>query len=105
MDALKGKVIKSCLQKKENELIATDFGKKLIAIIDDSLKVPNTTAEMKYKLSEIVVGKKRLGEYLDEIITMRRRNLQYLEIIKFPIKELAGVVTCTQSSNMQSLSY
>ena len=72
------------MTKIKKELVPTEFGISLIENVDQSLTLPDATAEMEYALSEIAAGKKRLSEYMDEMITMVYQNIQFAENRKFP---------------------
>ena len=93
-DALKGKPIEPCLKKVKNELVPTKFGISLIDNVDESLTIPDTTAEMEYALSEIATGKRSLAEYSDELMEMVHANIQYAEQRKFPVQQKEGQETC-----------
>lgn len=90
----KGKKIDPCMKKVKKELVPTDFGTRLIENIDPAFTVPDTTAEMEYALAEIAAGKKKLSEYMDEVITMVHQNIQYAENRKFPLPLGKEAIAC-----------
>ena len=83
-DKLKGKSIEPCLQKKGKELRPTDFGKMMIEHVNVRLTVPDTTAEMEYRLTEIAQGKQTLAKYLDEVVSVLYESIQHAEQHVFP---------------------
>lgn len=93
-DVIKGKTIEPCMKKVKKELVPTDFGIRLIENIDPSFTVPDTTAEMEYALTEIAEGKKTLAEYMDEVITLVHKNIQYAENKKFPLPPGQETIPC-----------
>ena len=82
--AMNGKPVAPCMTKIKKELVPTEFGTSLIENVDQSLTLPDATAEMEYALSEIAAGKKSLSEYMDEMITMVYQNIQFAENRNFP---------------------
>lgn len=84
-DTMNGKPVEPCMTKIKKELVPTEFGTSLIENVDQSLTLPDATAEMEYVLSEISAGKKSLSEYMDEMITMVHQNIQFAENRKFPL--------------------
>lgn len=82
---IKGKPMIPCLEKKKKELVPTEFGIKLIENVDQTLTVPDTTAEMEYALTEIAQKKKTLGAYIDEVIDVVNANIKFAESRKFPL--------------------
>ena len=84
-DTMNGKSVEPCMTKIKKELVPTEFGTNLIENVDQSLTLPDATAEMEYVLSEIAAGKKSLSEYMDEMISMVHQNIQFAENRKFPL--------------------
>ena len=91
---LKGKPVEPCLRKTKNELVPTAFGIELIHNIAPSLTVPDITAEMEYKLTEIAAGRLSLMDYTDQVINMVHENIQFAEQHEFPEQEKEGQVLC-----------
>lgn len=83
-DKLKGKPVEPCLKKKGKELQPTDFGKMLIEHVNARLTLPDTTAEMEYRLTEIAQGKQTLAKYLDEVANVLYESIQHAEQHVFP---------------------
>ena len=48
-----------------------------------SLTVPDITAEMEYKLTEIAAGRLSLMDYTDQVINMVHENIQFAEQYEF----------------------
>lgn len=94
LNSLKGNPIEPCIKKEKKELIPTKFGIDLIKNIDQSLTYPDTTANMEYALSEIAEGKKELQAFIDSIIEMVYKNIQYAENKKFPISRSSNGIIC-----------
>lgn len=94
MESIKGKPVTPCLKKVKKELIPTNFGISLIEHVDESLTLPDTTAEMEYALSEIAAGKKQLSVYMDEMITMIQDNIRFAEEHEFPLPKGYGREIC-----------
>ena len=93
-DTVNGKAVEACMKKIKKELVPTDFGTSLIENVDQSLTLPDATAEMEYALSEIAAGKKTLPEYMDEIISMVHQNIQFAENRKFPLPKGKVLEAC-----------
>ncbi|MBP2657006.1 MAG: topoisomerase 3 [Firmicutes bacterium] len=93
-DTMNGKPVEPCMMKIKNELVPTEFGTRLIENVDQSLTLPDATAEMEYVLSEIAAGKKSLSEYMDEMITMVHQNIQFAENRKFPLPKGKVLESC-----------
>lgn len=73
------------VEKKGKELVPTAWGKQFISIIDDSLTLPDLTAEMEYAISEIVDGSKTLTEYMAYITGLVEKNILQAEHVAYPI--------------------
>lgn len=93
-DTMNGKPVEPCMTKVKKELVPTVFGTSLVENVDQSLTLPDATAEMEYTLSEIAAGKKSLGEYMDEMIAMVHQNIQFAENRKFPLPKGKVIETC-----------
>ena len=93
-DVMNGKPVEPCMTKIKKELVPTEFGTRLIENVDQSLTLPDATAEMEYVLSEIAAGKKSLSEYMDEMITMVHQNIQFAENRKFPLPKGKALQEC-----------
>jgi DNA topoisomerase-3 len=91
---IKGHYTEPCLKKSGKELIPTEFGKKLIDIIEPSLTIPDTTAEMELALSEIIVGKCTAQDYLDSVIQMVLKNISHAETMKWPYPPSKEIIPC-----------
>lgn len=81
---LKGKPILPCMIKKSKELVPTEYGTLLVSIVDTTLTYPDATAAMEFTLSEIEHGTKDRISYLDTVIDMVNKNIQYVEKLTFP---------------------
>ncbi len=106
-DAMNGKSVEPCMTKIKKELVPTEFGTSLIENVDQSLTLPDATAEMEYALSEIAAGMKSLSEYMDEMITMVHQNIQFAENRKFPLpkgKILTSCPICSQGELVRRYS-
>lgn len=73
-----------CLKKEKNKLLPTAFGKLLIAALDPSLTVPDTTALMEMELTDIQNGTKTRKDYLTGVITMVEQNIKHAESYAWP---------------------
>lgn len=93
-DIMNGKPVEPCMKKAKKELVPTDFGISLIENVDQSLTLPDATAEMEYALSEIAAGQKSLAEYMDEMITMVHQNIQFAENRKFAMPKGKVIIAC-----------
>jgi len=93
-DGMHGKPVDPCMTKIKKELVPTEFGTSLIENVDQSLTLPDATAEMEYALSEISAGKKSLSEYMDEMITMVHQNIQFAENRKFSLQKGKVLESC-----------
>ena len=93
-DTMNGKPVEPCMTKIKKELVPTEFGTRLIENVDQSLTLPDATAEMEYALSEIAAGKKSLSEYMDEMITVVHQNIQFAENRKFPLRKGKVLESC-----------
>lgn len=93
-DTMNGKPIEPCMTKIKKELVPTEFGTSLIENVDQSLTLPDATAEMEYALSEIAAGQKSLAEYMDEMIAMVDQNIQFAENRTFPLPKGKVLETC-----------
>lgn len=80
----KGKHITPMLIKSKGYLIPTDFGTMIVENVAPSLTIPDTTAEMEYKLNSIINGEYTLGDYIDSVINMVNENIDYAEKHEFP---------------------
>lgn len=80
----KGHHIEPYIRKKGKELVPTDMGRNLIAVIDPSLTQPDTTAVMELALAEIAQGKGDRQKYLQSIIDMVEENVRRAESVKYP---------------------
>lgn len=86
-DRLKGKTTKAALCKKGKELMPTDFGKMIIEHIAEELTMPDSTAEMEYRLSEIAAGNMPMKQYLNEFITDLTALIAVASQHKFPVQQ------------------
>lgn len=80
----KGHAVEPYIRKKGKELVPTDTGKNLIAIIDPSLTHPDTTAVMELSLAEIAQGNGSWQKYIDSVIAMVEENVHRAETFKYP---------------------
>lgn len=96
---IKGKTIEPCMEKVKKELVPTDFGIQLIENVDPSLTVPDTTAEMEYALAKIAAGETQFDGYMDEVISIVHRNIQYAENKKFPLPLGKEKISCPICQN------
>lgn len=81
---VKGKPVRPMLKEVKNELVPTAFGCYVVDNAAESLKLPDATALMEYKLAEIEAGKYDLTTFLDEIKCTVNENITYAENYKFP---------------------
>lgn len=58
---------KELIKREERKLISTDKGEKLIALVADFLKNPNTTVDWEVKLHEISEGKAELKDFINDV--------------------------------------
>ena len=75
--------------------------------MDQSLTLPDATAEMEYALSEIAAGQKSLSEYMDEMITIVHQNIQFAENRNFPLpkgKEIQSCPICSKGELVRRYS-
>ena len=78
----------------KGEIVPTAFGRDLIRNIDKTLTEPKFTAVMEYNLSQIAEGKKKLDEYMDEMVELVMDNIRYAESHKFVLKQQDSNPTC-----------
>ncbi|MGL5271558.1 MAG: DNA topoisomerase 3 [Selenomonadaceae bacterium] len=102
-DTMNGKPVEPCMMQTKKELVPTEFGTSLIENVDQSLTLPDATAEMEYALSEIAAGKKSLSEYMDEMIDMVHQNIQFAENRKFPLPKGKVLQECPVCSKGELL--
>lgn len=93
-EAMNGKPVEACMMKIKKELVPTAFGTSLIENVDQSLTLPDATAEMEYALAEIAAGKKSLSAYMDEMISIVHQNIQFAENQKFPLPKGKAFEAC-----------
>ncbi|MGE1063593.1 DNA topoisomerase 3 [Megasphaera paucivorans] len=93
-DTMNGKPVDPCMTKIKKELVPTEFGTSLIENVDQSLTLPDATAEMEYVLSEIAAGQKSLSEYMDDMTAMVHRNIQFAENRTFPLPKGKALHEC-----------
>lgn len=106
-DTMNGKPVEPCMTKIKKELVPTEFGTSLIENVDQSLTLPDATAEMEYALSEIAAGQKSLSEYMDEMITIVHQNIQFAENRNFPLpkgKEIQSCPICSKGELVRRYS-
>lgn len=69
------------------EIYPTPFGRDLVHNVDQSLTEPKFTAVMEYNLSQIAEGKKKLDDYMDEMVELVMENIRYAENHRFILKQ------------------
>ena len=102
-DTMNSKPVEPCMTKIKKELVPTEFGTSLIENVDQSLTLPDATAEMEYILSEIAAGQKSLSEYMDDMIAMVHQNIQFAENRKFPLPKGKVLQECPVCSKGELL--
>ena len=58
---------KELIKRDERKLISTDKGEKLISLVADFLRNPNTTVDWEVKLYEIAEGKADLKDFIGDV--------------------------------------
>ena len=68
------------VQRKKKQLISTEKGRNLIAVLPDNIKSPILTAEWESMLKQVEHGELSATSFMDQIADMSRRKekLRYL---------------------------
>lgn len=99
---INGKPVRPMLEEIKNELVPTAFGLYVVDNIAKNLTVPDATALMEYKLSEVEAGKYDMDSFLEDIRCMVNENIDYAEHHKFPADpEGKPLVECPRCHNGQ----
>jgi hypothetical protein len=72
------------MEKKNKELVPTNLGMTFINLVHSSLTQPDTTAEIKYLLSEITEGKGNMDDFDTKIKESVLKNIDFADTIVFP---------------------